>query len=537
MPLRLAPWLAIICLCFTLEMNSAQAQSLAAKIDKLVEAQAGGALNPPATDAEFVRRLYLDVIGRIPSLAEAQAFLADKGADKRTKLVEQLFASPEFPRRQQELLNQMLMERRGEDAEWNKFLAWACETNQPWDKIVRAILDPDADNEQARGAAYFMTNRLSKVGQQETDYPGLTRDVGRMFMGVDLQCAQCHNHLFIEDYKQVDFQGLFTVFLNTTIRSDVKFPAVSEKLMTKKADFQSVFDKQPMTVGPRVPGMKEVSIPEFAKGEEYSVKPDPKTKVIGVPKFSPLEEVATQLASADNRPFAENLANRLWYIMLGRGVVHPLDLRHGANKASHPELMKLLTDEVVARKYDMKSLLKEIALTKTYARSSTRTGDAAIPEDRYRVGLEKPLWAEQLLWSMLTAVGSGKAGVDPRQAEKIDDLRKKFITAFANPPKEPEIDFAPSVKASLFLMNDSSILELLDDKEGSLVNRLRKLDDPNKIIDEAYLAILSRAPSDEERADSAAFLKSSGLDGDKKIRTTRYFAWALLASTEFCLNH
>jgi hypothetical protein len=107
----------------------------------------------------------------------------------------------------EELLNQMLMERCGEDPEWQKFLAWAADTNQPWDVISRAILDPDAESELARGAAYFITNRLTKIGQQETDFPGLTRDVGRMFMGVDLQCAQCHDHLFIDDYKQIDFQG------------------------------------------------------------------------------------------------------------------------------------------------------------------------------------------------------------------------------------------------------------------------------------------------------------------------------------------
>lgn len=513
------------------------AEPLPARIDKLIEAAAGGPVNPPASDAEFLRRVYLDVIGRIPSVEEARSFLQDKAADKRAKLIDTLFASAEFPRRMEELLNQMLMERRGEDAEWQKFLTWAADTNQPWDAIARAILDPDADSEQVRGAAYFITNRLSKIGQQDTDYPGLTRDVGRMFMGVDLQCAQCHNHLFVDDYKQVDFQGLYTVYLNAAIRTDVKFPAVSEKLMTKKLDFQSVFDKQPMTVGPRVPLAKEIEIPTFAKGEEYAVKPDPKQKIAGVPKFSPLESLATNLASAENRAFAENLGNRLWYFMMGRGLVHPLDLHHSGNKPSHAELHKLLADEVIARKFDMKSVLKDLTLTKTYQRSSERKSGDKVAEDRYRVAIEKPLWAEQLLWSTLVAAGTGKAGVDPRKTEGVADLRKKFLTAFANPAKEPEIDFAPSVKAALFVMNDSTILGRLEPGNGNLVARLLTIKDDKQLADEVYLAVLGREPSADERKDIAEFVKKAGDDEKQKAKTLGLLAWALLSSTEFCLNH
>jgi hypothetical protein len=510
---------------------------LPTQIDLLIKAAAGGSVKEAASDSEFLRRVYLDVVGRIPCVDEARSFLIDTSEDKRTKLIDTLFASDEFPRRMEELLNQMLMERCGEDPEWQKFLAWAADTNQPWDVISRAILDPDAESELARGAAYFITNRLTKIGQQETDFPGLTRDVGRMFMGVDLQCAQCHDHLFIDDYKQIDFQGLYTVFLNASIRTDVKFPAVGEKLMTKKIDFQSVFDNQPMTVGPRVPMAEELQIPLFEKGEEYTVPPEPKKKIAGVPKFSPLETLANDLATAENRAFAENLANRLWFIMMGRGLVHPLDLRHSNNQPSHPELLELLTDEVIARKFDMKSILRDLALTKTYQRTSLREADEQFAEDRYSVAIEKPVWAEQLLWSTLIATGSTKAIADLRKTEGVTDLRKKFLTAFANPAKEPEIDFAPSVKAALFLMNDSTILTWLEPSDENLIARLAALNDEKQIADEVYLAVLSREPTDAERNDVAAFLKKSGLEEQKKAKTLGMLAWALLSSTEFCFNH
>ncbi len=513
------------------------ADPLPARIDMLVEAAAGGPVKAAASDSEFVRRVYLDVVGRIPCVDETRSFFSDTSIDKRTKLIETLFESVEFPRRMEELLNQMLMERCGEDPEWQKFLAWAADTNQPWDAIARAILDPDALSEHARGAAYFITNRLTKIGQQETDYPGLTRDVGRMFMGVDLQCAQCHNHLFVDDYKQIDFQGLYTVFLNASIRTDVKFPAVSEKLMTKKIDFQSVFDKQPMTVGPRVPMAEELQIPVFENGEEYTIPPEPKKKILGVPKFSPLETLANDLATAENRAFAENLANRLWFIMIGRGLVHPLDLRHVDNQPSHPELLHLLTDEVIARNFDMKSILRDLALTKTYQRTSLRESGERLAQERYRVAIEKPVWAEQLLWSALTATGSTKSNVDLRKTEGVADLRRKFLNAFANPAKEPEIDFSPSVKAALFLMNDSTILAWLEPADENLIARLVALSDEKQIADEVYMAVLSREPTDDERKEVAAFLTKSGHEEKKRTKTLGMLAWALLSSTEFCLNH
>ena len=149
-----------------------------------------------------------------------------------------------------ELFNVMLMERQGDNPEWTKFLQTAFESNTPWDKLAEAILCPNAEDEKTRGAAFFITRRLDKVGQNPTDYPGLTRDVGRLFMGVDLQCAQCHDHLFVNDYKQLDYHGLFAFLGQTFIRTDVKFPAVGESLVTKKNEFMSVFVQEKKGNGP-----------------------------------------------------------------------------------------------------------------------------------------------------------------------------------------------------------------------------------------------------------------------------------------------
>ena len=183
---------AVACIAAAVAMMGAAASAvelpLHARIDKLIAAKAGGPVNPPATDAEFIRRIYLDFAGRIPTIEETREFLAENSADKRIKLIDKLLASKDYPRRMQELFHVMLMERRGDHDDWTKFLRKSFEANKPWDQIVREILNPNADDEATRGAAFFYTKRLEKYGQNPTDYPGLVRDVGRLFMGVDVQC-------------------------------------------------------------------------------------------------------------------------------------------------------------------------------------------------------------------------------------------------------------------------------------------------------------------------------------------------------------
>lgn len=501
-------------------------ESLPGRVDALIDAQlAGQPVAALADDAEFLRRVFLDFAGRIPNVTEAREFLEDSAADKREKLIDKLLASDEFPNRMADLMHVMLMERRGEHPEWIAYLRESFKQNKPWDVMAREMLAPDPKNEQTRAAAFFLSKRLENYGQNPVDHPALTRDVSRLMLGMDLQCAQCHDHLFIKDYKQEDFQGLFVVFANTSVRSDVKFPAVSEKLMTQRIEFQSVFDPQKKTTGPRVPGRDEIAIPAFAKGEEFLEPPDPKTKAPGRLKFSPLEHLAAEITSPNYPPFARNIANRMWFLLMGRGLVHPLDLHHRDNPPSHPELLDLLARELVEHKFDLKWLLRELALTRTYQRSGILPEGASDPlPERFAVALEKPLSAEQLFASVTTAVGTQAA----------DSLKAKFVKAFANPPMEPEVEFAPSLKAALFLMNDAELLKLLDPQPNNLLTRLKALDAPAAVADELYVSILSRRPAADEIAEVTEQLNVAG---DRKETVLKQLAWALLASSEFCLNH
>ncbi len=517
-----------LALCATMVSSALGQSSLHDQIDALIEAKAAGPLAAQTSDAEFLRRVYLDFAGRIPSLEESPAFLADADAAKREKLVDKLLASDEYAKRMSQVFHVMLLERLGDHKEWQKYLQDSFAANKPWDVMAREMLNPSAENEATRGAALFFSKRLENYGQNPVDVPGMVRDVGRLFMGIDVQCCQCHDHLFVDDYKQEYYQGLFAFVGQATLRQE-SFPAIAEKPLAKKVEFMSVFVKEPKKVGPYLPGLKEIEIPVYANGEEWEIKPDPKTKNPGKLKFSTLKILSEQLPSPDNQLFKKNIANRLWWLLLGRGLVQPLDMQHAGNAPSHPELLELLANEFAAHKFDMKWLLREIALSKTYQRGSQAADDAAAeaPRESYRVALEKPLSSEQLLASMIAATGESARA-------KPDELQERFAKAFANPPREPEVEFSPTVKAALFYLNDSVVLGWLKPAPGNLAARLFETKENGKLAEEMYLSILTRLPGEDEKKDVVDYLAKHAANRETAIRN---LLWSLLASNEFCMNH
>lgn len=510
-------------------------EPLHVRLDQLIEAKAGGPLAPTSSDAEFHRRVYLDLAGRVPSVEETRAFLADTATDKREKLIDRLLPSEDHVRRLAQVLHVMLMERLGDHEEWQKFLRTSVKANKPWDQIVREIVNPDANNEQTRGSALWYSKRLENYGQNPVDLPALVRDVGRHFLGIDVQCAQCHDHLFVDDYKQEYYAGLFAFVGHATLRTDLKFPAIAIKPLDKKIDFMSVFVKEPKSVGPKLPRGEEVAIPVLADSEKFEQPPEPGKNLPGAPKFNTLKILAEQLPRSENNLFTRNIANRLWWLMLGRGLVQPLDLHHAGNPPSHRDLLDLLSKELAAHQFDMRWLLRELALSKTYQRSSFANDESLIaaPPDTYRVALEKPLSSEQMLASIRQALGGPKLAIlDEDKAWK--EWQARFDKALANPPREPEVEHSPSVKAALFLMNDGEILKWLRPEGDNLAARLAGLSDSGQLTDELYLTVLSRPPGDDEKQAVADFLAARA---DRREAATRDLVWSLVASNEFCSNH
>lgn len=512
------------------------APQLHGKIDALIAAGAEAPLAAQASDAEFIRRVYLDLAGRIPSLDEARAFIADQSSEKRSALIDRLLASEDHVRRMTQLFHVMLMERMGDHPDWQKFLHESFAANRHWDKIVQQILSPTAEDEMTRGSAFWYTKRLEKYGQNPVDLPGLVRDVGRHFLGIDVQCAQCHDHLFVDDYKQEYYHGLLAFVGQAEIRTDVKFPAVAVRPLTKKAEFLSVFVQQSRSVGPKLPGGAELEIPSLAKGEEFIQPPDKKTKYPGVPRFNTLELLAKELPRADNRLFSRNIANRLWWMLMGRGLVDPLDLHHPANPPSHPELLDALANALVEHEFDMRWVLREIVLSDAYQRASTTAngGSLSSPLHDYCVALEKPLSSEQMLASLRQALG-GSQPLSVKSGDKQwTQWQALFDKAFANPAREPEVGHNPAVKAALFLMHDGTVLDWLKPAGENLAGRLLRHDDSAALADELYLTVLSRPPSHEEQSAINGYLASKVSQREAAVTN---LIWSLMASNEFCMNH
>ncbi len=514
------------------------AEPLHTRVDRLVDAQAAGQpMAALSTDAEFLRRAYLDFAGDLPTATEARAFFADKAADKREKLLGSLTEAPRFAERLADALNTMLMERRGEDAEWRKYLQASCKSGKTWDVMAREIISPDYANPELRGAGYFNLRRLEKVGQQETDYPGLTRDTGRMFMGVDLQCCQCHNHLTVKSYKQADFNGLFVAFQNAKVAvpdATHKTAWVREGAITAKYDFVSVLTGVKGQTGPRVPFGEEIATPEG--DEAWLVKPDPKKKDPGTPRVSPLKEIAARVATKENTFFVQNIVNRMWWLLMGRGLVEPLDLQSPLYPSSNPELMDALAEDFVAHDMSLQWLLKELSLTRVYQRSTVLPEGAAPADTLFAVAKERPLASEQLVRSFLRATGVYEAATAPGVAkgQALADYEKAFRIAFSNAPKEPELTVNPTLRSALFLRNNELVLSTVRPGNGNLVERLGTVTDSKAVAEELYLSILTRMPTDDETKEVAAWLEKYSADRPKALG---HYAWALLSSEEFFSNH
>jgi hypothetical protein len=495
--------------------------------------------SPVADDAEFLRRLYLDLTGTIPTAMEARVFLADKRPDKRAKVIDTLLNSPGYARRMTQHFNVVLMERRQGNhvpqPAWEEYLRTSFEQNKPYDQLVREILSADGVDAKLRPLAKFYLDRNLEPNL-------LTRDISKLFLGRNLQCAQCHDSPLVDDFKQEHYFGIYAFLSRSYLFPK---PEVPTAVIAEKADgevsFVNVFDKTKAqkSTGPRMPGHKAISEPKLEKGKEYKVAPANNVKP--VPAFSRREQLAGQLTAGDNPQFARTACNRLWAMMMGRGLVNPLDMDHTDNPPSHPALLDLLTREFTAHKYDVKWLLREIALSKTYQRSSAvPTSLKKVPADRYLVGSLKPLAPEQFAMAMIQASGlrdadrlaaktASEAQLDAKEAGRMQN----FARLFSAQPGQTEENFLATLDQTLFLKNNIAVRNFIAPQAGNLVERAAKLKDDKALAEELFLSVFTRLPSDEERKDIAEALK----DAKDRSAILVEVVWAMLASAEFRFNH
>ncbi len=358
------------------------------RVDALLTEVEAGAPSPLCSDAEFLRRLSIDLLGSLPSADETRRLLADPSPHKRSYLVGRLLEHPRYAVHMARTFDVMLLERRNTEGikqeDWERYLFDSFLANKPYDQLAREILTADGADPKTRPAVKFY---LERTGDPNL----LTRDVGRIFFARDLQCCQCHDHPLIEHYRQADYYGLFAFLQPGYLTLDPTNPANKNKPVyfgekaegAAPATFQSVFDPKKAKHGtrPKLPGETEIDEPYYPVGTEY--KPATADAAYPLPKYSRRARLADEILEKGNPAFRRNIVNRLWAHMLGQGLFEPVDLDHPDNPPACPALLNLLADEFRSMGYDVKVFLREIALTSAYQRS------VELPPDPAR-GTESP---------------------------------------------------------------------------------------------------------------------------------------------------
>lgn len=478
--------------------------SLHERIDQLLDQCSVGPSAAPCSDADFVRRIWLDVAGMVPPSDEVRAFLADTAIDKRAKLIDRLLASPQFIRHMTLVLDATINERLADKgvttADWQVYLYKTLTEQKPLDQLLREVIVSDGVDANLRPAAKFMLDR-------DCEPNVVTRDLGRLVFGMDLQCAQCHDHPLVDDYLQADYYGLYAFVLRSKVFADPKNKAARQitEAAEGEANFKSVFtghsgDK----VQPRLPKGLGIVEPVMKKGEEYVTKPTKETR--GVPKYSRRQQLAESFEKSIY--FRRNLANRLWAQVLGRGLVHPLDYHHPDNPPAHPQVLALLADELPALKYDLRSVLRELLLTNAYQRSCEMTApdnsDPTAIEQQLsqltaqRNELEAAVELKKTAWNdSATKLNQARKQLT-EAAKSLDPLRAAVVTAQAETAKA-KTALSPAQADAEKKKSQAELVNLAAAKAKEAADLLKE----DKELGEAAAKIAERAKAMAANVDAA----------------------------------
>jgi uncharacterized protein DUF1549/uncharacterized protein DUF1553/cytochrome c len=505
-------------------------------IDSLIEAKwraEGVAGSGACDDATFVRRLYVDLAGRIPTLDEADAFMYSTDKQKRAALVDRLLNSAEYPRRMAELFDAVLLERKGPAAEaerkahgWFSYLEHAFATNRPWNQVVADLIVARPDSTENHGAVWFLY-------EKKNNYQQMAEAVAPMAFGVSINCAQCHNHPLAHEIKQQNYWGLVAAFNRSTNADTDAGPALSESAIGGFVNFTNLKkESQPAIIALLNDKTIDEKRPaEGAKEDDpdanYLVAPPPgkdrrHPRQAAVPKFSRRQAVAEEITRG-NPLLSRALVNRIWAMLLGRGLVSPVDQMDSRHLPSHPELLAWLAQDFEEHDYDIKVLIRAVVLSRTYQLQAFTGGQAPPAPELFACALEKPLTAEQLYRSLLTATGNSEEGADP--------LRQALIAKF---PALFETEYNATLQQAVFLSNSPLVDRLLKPNGKNLTSRLLELATSEGRVRRMFLVVLGRSPEQDELTQACAYLDNRKDRGEAALR---HVEWALLASPEFLLNH
>ncbi|HUY92907.1 MAG TPA: DUF1549 and DUF1553 domain-containing protein [Pirellulales bacterium] len=470
--------------------------------------------SPPSSDGEFLRRAFIDTIGVLPTVEETRAFLADTSADKRDRLIESLLNRPEFVDYWAYRWSDLLLvssEKLRPPAMW-AYYSWIrnqVEANAPWDEFARQVVTAQGSTLENAAANYFVLH---------PDPLEMTETATLAFLGMSINCARCHNHP-LEKWTNNQYYAMANLFARVRLKSA---PGDGNTIVFASSEGDLV---QPLTG-----------------------KPQPPTPLDGQPL--PLDSsedrrlaLAAWLTSPENPYFARSITNRVWANFMNAGLVEAVDDMRLTNPASNEELLAAAAKYLTENHFDLKALMRAILQSKTYQRSSQPLPENAADARFYSRYYPRRMMAEVLLDAMSQVSGSptqfGEYPAGWRAMQLPDaNVNSYFLKTFGRPERvvtcECERTADPTMVQVLHISNGDSLNDKLQAK-GNWIEKLLAAGTPDdKLIENVYLAALSRFPTDEEKQKLMAALAEPGQD---KRQLVEDLFWSVLSSREFLFNH
>jgi hypothetical protein len=416
--------------------------------------------------------------------------------------------------------------RRGQDAtagirgEWLGYLERSFAENRPWDRLVSDVLLARPASAQDRGAVWFLYARQDK-------YQDIAEAVSPAVFGLQVQCAQCHDHPLAHEVKQAHYWGLVAFFNRGKNRTTKGGPRIAESAIGGFADYplltggsqasslsflgaETIEEKRPAA------GEKEQDSPElYRPGSDNAAEEPP------VPKFSRRAQFVEQVVRKS--PLVARAAvNRFWALLIGRGIVHPVDKMDSTHPPADPELLDWLATDFQKSGYDVRRLVRAVVLSRPYQLDSHPV--PGVQPDLFAYGIEKPLTAESYYRSLQVAVTG-------RPDTETPGLKEALAEVFPDVLAEENIS---TLRQTMFLTNNPTFQKLAQPEAGTTASRLAAITDPAARVREAYRVAYAREPEPGELAPAVAYLKSRA---DRAPQATSQLWWALLAGAEFRFNH
>lgn len=477
------------------------------------------------SDSEFLRRVYLDLTGRIPPPEKVRAFLADSTPTqaKREKLIDEMLTSSDFVDHFTHKWCDLLQVNRkflGETGMW-AFHGWVRQAfvqNMPYDQFVRILLtsvgDPD---ELETGAANFI--RVNQDPKQAAE------NTTQLFLGVRFSCCQCHDHPF-EKWTQQQYYGLTAFFAQATLAQGAR-----TVVYDRKTGAEILHPKTHQPVAPFTP---------FSLNGSKLAEP----KSPGPTGAIRRQQLAAWLTSPENPLFAKAMVNRTWSMFFHRGIIDPVDDIRSSNPPCNAELLEALTQDFISHRFDIRHLVRTIVTSRVYQHSFRSNAWNADDLNNFARAVPRRLTAEQLLDSLMVTTGSRPQfpGLPPDlRAAQLPDAHfasAGFLEQFGKPARESSCECERSTEVSLgqalLMINGPTVARALNDPHGRLARLLGQSLSTEALIDELYLAAWSRLPTEAEREKALSVFMAPGAIREKVAQD---LLWALINSPGYLFNY